>query len=145
MLEKGTPFSVFTTAAWPRGDFNADGTNYDFPNAPAASVKRGAFTRAELLSGIFPVSAFPAPTGGVPGNLGRNVFRGPGFARVDLALAKTFRLTERFGMTLRVEAFNAFNQVNLNAPISDLNSNNFGRATSAQAPRQYQAGMQVRF
>ncbi|MFN0105331.1 MAG: carboxypeptidase regulatory-like domain-containing protein [Bryobacteraceae bacterium] len=145
VLEKGLPFSVFTTAAWPRGDFNADGTNYDFPNAPADSVKRGKFTRAELLSGIFPVSAFPLPTGGTLGNLGRNVFRGPGFARVDLSLAKTFRATERMGVTMRMEAFNALNRVNLNAPVSDLNSNNFGRVTSAQAPRQFQGSLQIRF
>lgn len=145
VIEKGFPFSVYTTAAWPRGDFNADGTNYDFPNAPAESVRRQGYGRAELLSGIFPVSAFPAPAGGVAGNLGRNVFRGPGFSRVDLAMAKTFRVTERFGVLVRMEAFNAFNQVNLNAPVSDLNSNLFGRVTSAQAPRQFQAGLQVRF
>ena len=145
VLEKGLPFSVFTTAAWPRGDFNADGTNYDFPNAPSDSVRRKDFSRAELLTGIFPASAFPLPTGGTAGNLGRNVFRGPGFARVDLALAKTFRATERVGVTLRMEAFNALNRVNLNAPVSDLNSNNFGRVTSAQAPRQFQASLQVRF
>jgi hypothetical protein len=35
--------------------------------------------------------------------------------------------------------------VNLNAPISDLNNSNFGRVTSAQIPRQMQAGAQIRF
>ena len=145
VLEKGMPFSVFTTASWPRGDFNADGTNYDFPNAPPDSIKRGNYSRGELLSGIFPISAFPLPTGGVAGNLGRNTFRGPGFARVDLSMAKTVRITERVGVLVRMEAFNAFNRVNLNAPVSDLNSNNFGRVTSAQAPRQFQASLQLRF
>lgn len=145
VLEKGTPFSVYTTAAWPRGDFNADNTNYDFPNAPASSIKRKDFSRAELLSGIFPVSAFPVPSGGVAGNLGRSAFRGPAFVRMDLALAKTFQITERFSSMLRLEAFNAPNHVNLNNPVSDLNNNNFGKVTSANQPRQMQATLQIRF
>ena len=145
ILEKGNPFSVYTSATYPRGDFNADGTNFDFPNAPSASIKRGDFSRAELLSGIFPVSAFPLPVGGQSGNLGRNTFHGPGFARVDLAMGKNFRVTERIGLMFRTEAFNALNRVNLNAPVTDLNSNNFGRVTSAQTPRQLQLTLQVRF
>lgn len=145
ILEKGTPFSVFTTAPWPRGDYNGDNTAFDFPNAPADSIKRKDFSRSELLSSIFPASAFTSPTGGVPGNLGRNVFRGPAFARFDLALAKTFRITERLSSVLRLEAFNAPNRVNLNNPVGDLNSNNFGKVTSANQPRQMQATLQIRF
>lgn len=145
VMEKGLPFSVYTSATWPRGDFNADGTNYDFPNAPADTIKRKGFTRTELLSGIFPASAFSLPTGGVAGNLGRNVFRGPAFVRLDLAMAKTFHVTERIGAVLRLEAFNAPNRVNLNGPVSDLNSNNFGKVTSANQPRQMQATVQIRF
>ena len=64
---------------------------------------------------------------------------------MDLALAKTFRITERFSSMLRLEAFNAPNRVNLNNPVSDLNNNNFGKVTSANQPRQMQATLQIRF
>jgi hypothetical protein len=145
ILEKGLPFSVYTTAAYPRGDFNADGTNYDRPNAPVASVKSQDFTKQEFLDGIFRVSDFPLPKLGTFGNLGRNTFRGPGFARVDLTLMKNFPIFERVRGELRLEAFNAFNRVNLNAPASDLTSNNFGKSTSAADPRIFQVSLRVRF
>ncbi|HBY58311.1 MAG TPA: hypothetical protein DEH78_00710 [Solibacterales bacterium] len=145
VIEKGFPFTVTSTAPWPRGDFNGDGTNADRPNAPSDSLKRKEYTRQELLSGIFAASAFSLPASGTLGNLGRNTFRGPAFIRLDLALGKNFQITERIGAMLRLEAFNSLNNVNLNAPVSDLININFGRSTSAQSPREYQASLQVRF
>ena len=32
-IQSGTPFWIYTSALYPKGDFNADGTNYDIPNA----------------------------------------------------------------------------------------------------------------
>ena len=72
---------------------------------------------------------------GTYGTLGRNTFEGPGYANVDLGLAKDFRVTERFTATFRFEAFNAFNRVNLNVPTSTVTSGNFMRITSAYDPR----------
>ena len=145
VFEKGLPFSVLTSAPWPRGDFNADGTNSDRPDAPTVQIKKKDFSRQEYLSGVFPASLFGLPTGGRPGNLGRNTFRGPGFARVDASFGKNFAITERVGAFLRMEAFNALNRVNLNAPIGDLTNINFGRSTSAQNPRSFQMSLQIRF
>ena len=145
ILEKGLPMSVTTAAVYPRGDFNADGANFDRPNAPAGSVKREGFGKEEFLNGVFRVADFPLPASGQLGNLGRNTFRAPGFARVDLSLAKNFRATERLNGVLRLETFNAFNRVNLNAPITDLNNNNFGKSIGAQTPRSLQVSLQLRF
>ena len=36
ILQTGMPFTVTNGAAWPKGDFNADGTNLDRPNAPSS-------------------------------------------------------------------------------------------------------------
>lgn len=143
--EKGFPLSVVSTAPWPRGDFNADGTNFDRPHAPAASIPRKGYSRQQLLTGIFAASDFPLPAGGVQGNLGRSTFRGPNFTRVDMSVGKTFRITERLSTVLRLEAFNALNQVVLNNPVTDLVNINFGRSTSAQQPRSLQVSLQVRF
>jgi hypothetical protein len=149
VMEKGRPLTVLTTAAYPNGDYNGDGTRADRPNAPAESLKRSGFTKQEYLNGIFKVSDFPAPTLGTYGNLGRNTFRAPGFARVDASLLKTFRATERVTANLRLEAFNALNRANLTIPTTnptgDMTNNNFGKVTSADPGRSYQVSLLLRF
>lgn len=146
ILEQGRPMNVYTDAAYPNGDFNADGTRFDRPNAPAESVKRSGFTKQEFLNGVFRVADFPRPATGTLGNLGRNTFRGPGFARVDAALTKTFPLhPESVTANLKLESYNAFNHANFNAPTTNLNNNNFGKVTSADAGRVYQVSLLIRF
>jgi hypothetical protein len=145
VLEKGRPLTVTTGATYPRGDFNADGINSDRPNAPLTDIKRDGFSRDEYINGIFRVSDFPLPPSGTVGNLGRNTFRGPGFARIDMSLLKGFRIKERFTGSLRLDSFNSLNRVNLNNPNTDLNNNNFGRVTGAADARNYQVSLQFRF
>lgn len=145
VLQSGFPFTVLNTS-FPSGDYNADGTASDRPNAPASSIPRSGWSRGEFLSGIFPISAFPVPTKGTNGTLGRNTFRGPGFVEIDASIAKTFRLTERIRLQIRGDAFNALNRVNLNTPIVDLSTiATFGQSTSALSPRQFQAGARLEF
>ncbi len=67
------------------------------------------------------------------GNLGRNVFHGPGIINSDMGLAKKVRLTERQTLEIRGEAFNLFNHANFlnpaNTPGSSIGSTTFGRIT----------------
>ncbi|MDQ6707664.1 MAG: carboxypeptidase regulatory-like domain-containing protein, partial [Acidobacteriota bacterium] len=130
---------------FPSGDYNADGTSGDRPNAPSSGIKTAGWSRQQFLSGIFPASAFPAPVPGTDGTLGRNTYFGPGFVDVDASLNKRFAIGERVHLQIRIEAFNVLNRVNLNAPVVDLSSNNFGRSTSTLSPRQFQAGLRVEF
>jgi len=52
--------------------------------------------------------------GPFPANMtGRGAFRGPGAWNDDLSIAKSFKLTERFALEFRAEAFNVFNHHNL--------------------------------
>jgi hypothetical protein len=136
---------VTTGAAFPRGDFNADGNLGDRPNAPASSVKQSGWSTDEYLQGIFRVSDFPIPAPGQNGNLPRNAFRGPGFADVSLSLSKKFVVMTRTSAEFRLDAFNAFNRVNLDNPIVDLSNNNFGRSTTQLAPRALQIGLRLRY
>ena len=145
ILEAGLPLNVTTSAPWPTGDFNADGSGGDRPNAPAAAVRRGGWLRTQFQQGMFKVSDFPTPTPGTDGDLGRDAFRGPGFANVDASLAKKFQFTERVSGQLRLDAFNTLNRVNLANPVMDLANINFGRATSTAAPRALQMGLRVMF
>jgi hypothetical protein len=48
-----------------------------------------------------------------PGNMTRrNAFRGPGAWNTDLAVSKTFPITERVGLQFRAEGFDVFNHHN---------------------------------
>jgi len=140
---------VFTSSSYPSGDFNADGFNYDFPNAPAfgntISVSRGAY-----ITGVFNKSDFPMPAKGQEGNLGRNTFQGPGLANVNLNAIKAVRVPWFFGqegatLEIRGEIFNLLNRVNLNQPTVDLSSGLFGKSTSQKLPRAVQFGLRIAF
>jgi hypothetical protein len=145
ILQSGSPLNVTNGAAFPRGDFNADGSGGDRPNAPASSVKQSGWSQQEYLTGIFLASDFPTPAPGQNGNLVRNAFRGPGYVDVSLSLSKKFQLNTKWTGEFRLDAFNALNRVNLSDPAMDLSSTNFGRSTSQLAPRQLQLGFRLRF
>jgi hypothetical protein len=145
IFEAGTPLTVTSSAAYPNGDWNADGTSNDRPNAPLTQLASGGYSRSAFLSGFLPVSAFPHPTLGTDGSLGRSTYFGPGFAQVDLSLQKKFSITERVKLQFRLNAYNALNRVNLSNPTMDLNSSNFGRSTAQQAPRSLEGVLRLSF
>jgi hypothetical protein len=145
ILQSGLPMTVTTSGAYPRGDYNGDGNSTDRPNAPLTPLPTSGWSRLQFLTGIFPAAAFPTPVLGMSGNLGRNTYRGPGFAETDMALVKRFAVTERFSAVLRMDAYNAFNRVNLSNPGLVLNTATFGQSTSALTPRVYQAGLKLQF
>ncbi|MCV5540463.1 hypothetical protein OFN30_34580, partial [Escherichia coli] len=64
-------------------------------------------------------ACFTSPLGGF-GNLGRNTFRGPAQRRLDLSIAKTTKINERFSFDLGFDIFNVFNTINFASPNSDL-------------------------
>ena len=60
----------------------------------------------------------------------------------NVSLAKSVKLTQTFGMDIRVEAFNIFNRVIWGAPNTSFNDPNFGVISSqANTPRQMQFGL----
>ncbi len=65
--------------------------------------------------------------------------------RWDMGLYKSFRVTERFALEFRGEAFNVFNHTNWNAVNTSLASSLFGRVTSARDPRILQVGLKLKF
>jgi hypothetical protein len=149
MFSSGRPFTVFTSSPYPSGDFNADGFNWDVPNAPAFGNSVSA-SRSDFVTGLFKVSDFPKPARGERGNLGRNTFEGPGLANVNLNVIKATRIPWFVGgegatVELRGEIFNLLNRVNLTQPTSDLASGLFGRSTDQSLPRAVQLGLRIQF
>jgi hypothetical protein len=77
--------------------------------------------QSTLSCHYFDPSAFAAPliTGNADahyGNTNRNEFRGPGYFEMDLSLAREFKLTERFSLQLRADAFSLTNTPHFNNP-----------------------------
>ncbi|MCX6633845.1 MAG: TonB-dependent receptor [Acidobacteria bacterium] len=106
----------------------------------------GSRNRNDLIAQYLSKAAFAPNPLGTFGNQGRNRFRGPGLANVDLGLHKNFRITERVNTQFRFEAFNSFNKVNLSSPNSGQNSVNFMRITSTIGdPRILQFALRLSF
>ena len=92
------------------------------------------------------------------GSMGRNSLRGPGFQKADLALFKDFRLTERFTLQFKAEAFNFTNTPRFGNPAANVssmtvnattgavtNANNFMAITSASEERKFRFGLRLSF
>lgn len=63
-----------------------------------------------------PAAFTSPPDDAVQGNLGRNVLRGLGAWQADVALHRSFRLSEHTNLQFRTEAFNVFNHPNFANP-----------------------------
>ena len=74
--------------------------------------------------------AFTVPPTTRQGTLGRDVLRGFPLNQVDLALRRQFKLSERFTMQLRLEAFNVLNHPNFGGIAANLTSGLFGLSTN---------------
>jgi len=93
----------------------------------------------------FNTAAFVAVPQFVIGNSSRNPVRGPGLQNADLMIGKTFRITERFGLEFRAEAFNISNTPPLNDPNGSFGSAAFGSITSAGNPRDFEFALKLHF
>ncbi len=73
---------------------------------------------------------------------------GPGIWQSDITMSKSFRITERFKLEARAEAYNVFNRVQLANPTVDFTSANFGKITAklvAYNGREVQYGLRFVF
>ncbi len=73
---------------------------------------------------------------------------GPGYKNVDLTLAKFFRLTERFRIELKMEAYNLSNTFTGGIPDLTVTRSTFGRVTSQLSGvngREFQYNLKLQF
>jgi outer membrane receptor protein involved in Fe transport len=139
-MASGYPFSVGSgvdNARTGTGGQRADlvGDPY-FPDGRSRTERVGEWLRR---------SAFAPNALNTFGVLGRNVFRGPGIATVDLGLVKGFEIRENMVTQFRFELFNAFNRVNLTGPNAAQNNVQFMRTTAAFDPRILQFALRFQF
>jgi hypothetical protein len=135
--------------------FSANSTSLQ---APGNTQTPNLVAPVQILNGVglgspwFSTSSFAAPAAATFGNVGRNYLSGPGFFNLDAALSKSIRITERYNMDLRLEAFGVtntpqffFTTGNGTAAGVTLGSTSFGHVTSATGGRQLQLGAKFNF
>jgi hypothetical protein len=134
-VQSGHPFTALVNT----DNANVLGT-VDRPNI-IGDGNAGAKTVAQWIN----VSAFQLAPYGTFGNAGRNNLIGPGLTNLDLSLARNFQLVERFSLQFRAEAFNLANHPQFDLPSQTFGVPGFGSITSAEAPRQIQFALKLRF
>ncbi len=79
------------------------------------------------------------------GTVGVGMIEGPGRYFWDISARKRFRVTERVGMQFQADFFNAFNQVLLNNPSTNVSAGDYGRINGAAPGRNIQLGLRLTF
>jgi hypothetical protein len=107
----------------------ADGTIYWIdPKVinPATGRAVGPDSLDNMTPG-FPGQVFFNPGAGEVGTLPVMAFDGPKVFNMDLALSKRFRITDRYNIEFKAEAFNLTNSVSFFIADMDINSSTFGQ------------------
>ena len=113
------------------------------PNQTCDPNEGGARTTTQWFNtGCFQRLTVAANAGQV-GNEARDVVRGPGFSRMDLSFFKNFAVTRSQQLQLRVEFFNAFNQIRYGQPNGTIGGPTFGAITQRRRWPDRAAGDQV--
>jgi hypothetical protein len=143
--QTGYPFSVFTSAPYPTGDYNGDGVNNDRPNMPSFGTALPDSSQSAYINGLFKASDFPRPS--LIGNLPRNAYPGPSYKTMDLSLFKNFALDAGSirKVQFRAEAFNLLNAANLDRPDGNMARSTFGRSRQSFPAREIQFALKLIF
>jgi hypothetical protein len=91
------------------------------------------------------IGAFALAPAGTFGNAGRNNLIAPPLKNLDVAVSRVFPIRDLLAIQFRAEAFNSFNHPNFDAPVQTFDSPSFGSIQQAEAARQLQFGLKVRF
>jgi hypothetical protein len=138
--ESGQPFNFYDFSGAVAGVYYGNFVNISDPIIgfqPGATIQS---LQLQGTTGVNPslpyvdltklaVPTIAAGTSGVPAgdnfetgwaNAGRNVFRGPFQTRLDLSVAKVFRINERFNLRFSAEAYNIANHPSFDVPNNSV-------------------------
>lgn len=136
-IQDGIPFSVYGP-----GDGNNDGLGGDRADRVAITPGEQFESSVDMW---FPVDDFAEPSPYSFGNSGRNILRRPGYHAWDISLIKQTRLVNGDMVELRVELFNAFNQVNFRQPNAVVGTSLFGKIFGAHRSREIEVALKYSF
>lgn len=113
-------------------------------NAPGSPQRADELKPFEVLGGVgpgnpwFDTSSFAPVTQARFGTSKANGYRGPGYANLDASLFRTFRMSQRVAVQLRLEALNVTNTPHWANPGTNVNAIDFGQITFTANPgREY--------
>ena len=135
-LQSNTPFSPIVPT-----DRSGSGGFADRPDQIGDPNDIGDRTPARF----FNTAAFQLQAAGAFGNTGRNTINGPNFTSLDLAVLKNISLFGEHRVQLRLEIFNALNNVNFLIPNRNFGTPQFGTVTAARDARSMQLGVKYLF
>jgi hypothetical protein len=139
-LRSGTPLDLVALTANLRPDFVGRFRRFD-PRQVRTFIVDGTAVTSNFL---FDPNAFAYPS--VPsGNLGRNVFDGPGLNLTSLSVVKRNYIHESQQIELRADITNLFNHANFSTLGTLAGSLGFGQVTSARAGRSVQLSIKYKF
>ena len=144
-LQSGVPFSITSGV-----DNSKSAVNLDRANVVGDWSLSGDRAKSQIIRQYFNTAAYTVNTPGTFGNAGRNILVGPRTVNLDLGAVKAFRITERYRLQFRAEAFNIANHANLANPNGNVSSPNFGvitatAGTAAGSPRVIQLALKLMF
>jgi outer membrane receptor protein involved in Fe transport len=139
-LSKGSPFNVVSGQ-----DRALSGLGSERPNLVGDPHLGAGRATDQLIAEYFNPAAYVLPPLGSYGNNGRNTLSAPGTINLDSSLFKMFPIRERVKLQFRAEFFNALNNVNFAAPVSNISTASAGNILSAGSPRILQFGLRLAF
>jgi hypothetical protein len=90
-------------------------------------------------------AAFAAPPPGMFGNMGKDSITAPDQFSFGASMQRTFRVSDRVTLNLRVDSTNTLNHVVFGTYVANFPSNQLGLATNANAMRSMTTTAQFRF
>lgn len=121
-----------------QGTGNTGSLRPEYTGAPLYNAPAGMFLNP---------AAYVLPPSGQYGNAGRDSITGPFQFSLNASLSRTFRLTDRFSLDLRVDSTNTLNHVTFQNWNTTFGSTQFGlpNPNSANAMRSMLTTLRVRF
>ncbi|MBL8190415.1 MAG: carboxypeptidase regulatory-like domain-containing protein, partial [Acidobacteria bacterium] len=100
---------------------------------------------SDRLLEYFNKAAFAITPNARRGTAGIGMIEGPGRFFTDLSLRKRFLVTERVNLQFQADMFNAFNQVLLNNPSTNISDVGYGTINGTAPARNIQLGLRLTF
>jgi hypothetical protein len=126
-------------------DWNYDGVAGDRPDL-AGPIRYASGSKDARAARFFDPAAFAAPAiHNTFGNLRRNALYGPGWWNADVALVKSWHVTETKAVQLRGEAYDALNHNNLDNPVTTVSSKDFAKILTRSGIRTLQVALKFNY
>jgi hypothetical protein len=112
------------------------GTRPSLTGAPIDQAPAGSYANPD---------AFTAPAPGEWGTAARNSITGPALYSFNAAIARTFRLKDRYTIDWRIDAMNVLNRVTYTSVNTQINSPQFGLPSRNNDMRKLRSSIRVGF